>query len=444
MGTPTLVCVWSCPNFSALAGGPFRCVSDIWLLISGDAKDVYPVFVGPEISTQADGAQSSQVPIPLPEDPYEAIRKAYLDGTDTKSEPFKDPVDTETPDLPLTVAPPTSLPESTPPVLVPILCRTACMVVRVPPAMSPGLSASMAKVAATSESAFRKRFRSSYESLTSLSPPDLPSRKRYRVTSELVDDNKEDDEEEDEEIEESLDFDSVSEDAEDKGPTVEDEDLVTGDEGLAVGDEGPSIGVESCGSNDESHGLDNEGHSIESDGLGLGEDEEVVPGHHLLGHPPSHEWSSGFTSVSLRILLFPSPISSPMILLTVPSPVATPAMAKTRGILTELGAQVQMQRGLIRDHAVWLEELSLALFERYDKDIGELFTRLGAVRDEIFSQRYRFRSLKHEQERVAVNFGALWRPMLALESWAGQTDAQKAALWHAISDVQGKNRELRL
>ncbi|GJZ90356.1 hypothetical protein Tco_0662283 [Tanacetum coccineum] len=40
MGTPTQVCVWSCPNFSAPAGRPFRCVSDIWLLISGDAKPV--------------------------------------------------------------------------------------------------------------------------------------------------------------------------------------------------------------------------------------------------------------------------------------------------------------------------------------------------------------------------------------------------------------------
>ncbi|GKB84704.1 putative reverse transcriptase domain-containing protein [Tanacetum coccineum] len=38
MGTPTQVCVWSCPNLSAPAGRPFRCVSDIWLLISGDAK----------------------------------------------------------------------------------------------------------------------------------------------------------------------------------------------------------------------------------------------------------------------------------------------------------------------------------------------------------------------------------------------------------------------
>ncbi|GKF60074.1 hypothetical protein Tco_0176860, partial [Tanacetum coccineum] len=55
---------------------------------------------------------------------------------------------------PLTVAPPTSLPESTPPTLVPILRRDTCMAVRVPPEMSPGLSASMAEVAAMSDSVF--------------------------------------------------------------------------------------------------------------------------------------------------------------------------------------------------------------------------------------------------------------------------------------------------
>ncbi|GJW51715.1 hypothetical protein Tco_0093066 [Tanacetum coccineum] len=59
---------------------------------------------------------------------------------------------------------------------------------------------------------------------------------------------------------------------------------------------------------------------------------------------------------------------------------------------------------------VRLEELSPALFERYDRDIGELFTR----------------------------------PVLALESWAGQTNAQRATLWHAISDMQEENQELRL
>ncbi|GKE09900.1 hypothetical protein Tco_1413451, partial [Tanacetum coccineum] len=201
----------------------------------------------------ADGAQSSRVPVPLPEDPYEAIRQAYLDGTDTESEPFEDPIDTETPESPLAIAPPIPLSESTPPVLVPILRRTARMAVRVPHAMSSGLSAGMAEVAAMSESAFRKRFRSSYESSPSVSPPDLPSRKRYRGTSELVEDSEEDDDEEDEEIEESMDSDSVSEDAEDEGPTTEDEDPATEDE-------------------------DDECHSVESDGLGLEEEKEAVPG----------------------------------------------------------------------------------------------------------------------------------------------------------------------
>ncbi|GKG27979.1 hypothetical protein Tco_0406306, partial [Tanacetum coccineum] len=63
-------------------------------------------------------------------DPYEAIRQAYLDGIDTESEPFEDLVETETPESPHTVAPPTSLPEGTPPTLVPILRRTTRMAVR--------------------------------------------------------------------------------------------------------------------------------------------------------------------------------------------------------------------------------------------------------------------------------------------------------------------------
>ncbi|GKD76181.1 hypothetical protein Tco_1334463 [Tanacetum coccineum] len=32
-----------------------------------------PMFVDPESSTQADRAQSSRVPVPLPEDPYDAF-----------------------------------------------------------------------------------------------------------------------------------------------------------------------------------------------------------------------------------------------------------------------------------------------------------------------------------------------------------------------------------
>nr|GEY47161.1 hypothetical protein [Tanacetum cinerariifolium]GEY47177.1 hypothetical protein [Tanacetum cinerariifolium] len=74
------------------------------------------VFVDPESSTQADGAQSSRVPAPYLEDPYEAIRQACLVGTDTKSELSKEPINTETPESPHAIASPTLLPDTTPPV----------------------------------------------------------------------------------------------------------------------------------------------------------------------------------------------------------------------------------------------------------------------------------------------------------------------------------------
>ncbi|GKB30541.1 hypothetical protein Tco_0869942 [Tanacetum coccineum] len=414
------------------------------------------VFVNLEISTQADGAQSPRVPVPFPEDPYEAIRQAYL-------------VKTETPESPHTVASPTPLPNNTPPMLhaedsvdsdtfgarstpldstaplspdhpfthasptlVPIICRTACMAVRVLPAMSPGLSASIAEVAAMSDSAFCKRFRSSYES----SPPDLPSRKRYRGTSKLVeddeqeeDDEEEDEEEDDEEVEECSDSDSESEDAEDESPTTEHEDPVAGDEGLAEGDEGPDIRVESLSLGGDAavpKGQQQAALVVEiavGEPLGFayralrrrerasregqmpnvfeptlttwidpydGRTYIYVPAYPPpappVQTPPSLEWSPGSLSVSPVPSIVPSPISSPMIPLTVPSPVASP---------------------------------------RYDRDIGELFTRSRAVKDEIFYQRHQFRSLEHEQERVVVTFGAIWRPVLVLESWEGQTDAQR-------------------
>ncbi|GJR44998.1 hypothetical protein Tco_1313101 [Tanacetum coccineum] len=77
---------------------------------------------------------------------------------------------------------------------------------------------------------------------------------------------------------------------------------------------------------------------------------------------------------------------------------------------------------------------SLSLHHCFDKKIDKKKKK----------RKSRERILVHEQERFAVTFGAIWRPVLALESWAGQTDAQRAALWHAISDTQRENRELRL
>ncbi|GKF21696.1 hypothetical protein Tco_0070334, partial [Tanacetum coccineum] len=201
------------------------------------SQDVYPVFVDPEISTQANGDQCSRVPVPLLEDPYEAIRQAYLVETDAESEPFKDLVETKTLESPHTVASPITLPDSTPPVchveeledsdmsgarstssdstaplladhplthtsptLVPLLRRTAHMAERIPLAMSPSLYTRITEVAAMS------------------------IQRSVRV----------EDEEEDE-VEESSDFDCESEDSEDEGPAAGDESLAAGDEGLTSG-----------------------------------------------------------------------------------------------------------------------------------------------------------------------------------------------------------------
>ncbi|GJW92007.1 hypothetical protein Tco_0169560 [Tanacetum coccineum] len=430
-----------------LSSSSVRCLESVSKIVAG--SDDWLIYVGHACPRVVRVALRNFV---------DSRRQTYLDGTNTESEPFEDSIDTETLKSPLTIAPPISLSESTPPVLIPILRRTARVAVRVPHTMSSGLSASMAEMAAMSESALHKRFRSSYESSPSVSPLDLPSRKHYRGTSELVEDSEEDDDEEDEEIEESMDSDSVSEDAEDEGPTAEDEDPAAEDEGLTAGVEGPGMHDEGYGLDDERHGkddesrgIDDEGHSVESDGLGLEEEEEeaILGGQQQttpvvgktvsaplgLGYgalrrrelaleegdvystfevgqgsgsapeserpervsafrqptlttwtdpedgmiyidipdypppappvqtPPSPEWTSGSLPISPSHSDVPSPISSPMVPLTVPSPVATPATAETEGFLTELGAQVEMQGGLIRDHAVRLEELSPALFE---------------------------------------------------------------------------------
>ncbi|GKE59559.1 hypothetical protein Tco_1498744 [Tanacetum coccineum] len=241
--------------------------------------------------------------------------------------------------------------------------------------MSSGPSAGMAEVAAMSESAFCKRFRSSYKSSPSVSPPDIPSRKRYHGTSKLVEDSKEDDDEEDEEIYKSMYSDSVSEDAKDEGPIAEDEDPAAEDEGLTTGGRGPRV---------------------ESDGIGLEEEEEVVPGGQqqaapVVGTTVSTPLGLGYEALR-RQSERPERVSAfrqPTLTTWIDPEDATPAAVETKGFLTELGAQVKMQGGLISDHAVRLEELSPNLFER---------------------------SLEYEQERVAVTFRAIWRPVLALEA----------------------------
>nr|GEV29258.1 hypothetical protein [Tanacetum cinerariifolium] len=235
----------------------------------------------------------------------------------------------------------------TTPALVPSLCRTARMAVRVLPTMSPGLFASIAYVATMSDLAFQ----------------------------------------------ESLESNSESENAKDEGPT-------TGDEGLAVRDGGFGQGFGSVPEPERSEGvsalrqptLTTWIHS--KDGIAYIDVPAYPPAAPFTQTSLSPESSPGSFPISPTPSIVPLRISSPMISLTVPLLVALPATIEAEGFLTELGAQVEMQGGLICDHTVRLGELSPALLKRYDRDIGELFTR------------------------------ALWRLMLALKAWAGRVDTQ--------------------
>nr|GEZ68729.1 hypothetical protein [Tanacetum cinerariifolium] len=390
-----------------------------------------PAYVDSETITQFDGAQSSRVPVPLPNDPYVAVRQARLVDTDTESDPEEasskveesqpfgsrvplmteefeafDPSGTRT----ITSHSPVSSDSTAPD-------RKYARAYSIDPI--PGMPARIAEAAALSPSSFRKRYRSSYEtpspSSSPSSSPTLPVRKRYRGTSKLIldtdsegDELGEEDTEEDEK-DESLDADEEREN--DEGPSMEEEE-----EAALRGQQQVVLVVDTAVS--------------EPLGLGYGaarrcaleSTEEISPSTYELGQsfrvythiptyvppaapvqtPPSPEWSLGSLPVLPSSPVVPSPIASP-----VATPAATISVAEDHFL--KVGAQLELHGSILHDHTQRLDALPHTLFEVYDRDLRELYTR----------------------------------PVLALEAWAGQTDAQRAALWHAIYDIKRENHDLR-
>ncbi|GJQ97841.1 hypothetical protein Tco_0008980 [Tanacetum coccineum] len=259
-------------------------------------------------------------------------------------------------------------------------------------------SAKVAEVMALSDSTFRKRYRSSYEtpspSLT------LLVWKRYKGTSELIlDTNSEGDKLGDEDTDE--DVEDESSDADDKREGSEDEGLgLEGSEEEAVPDveEDQVLSTFEIGQSSRSMPKQQGAKRVSAfrqptltswvdpkDGRVYTDILAYVPPVAPVQTPPSSEWSFG----SLPI----SPLSP-----IVPSLVAS------------------------LDHTQHLDALPPTLFADIDRDVREMYTRSGEVRDAIFSQ----------------------RPVLVLEAWAGQTNAQRAALWHDIYDIQRENHYLRM
>ncbi|GJT96767.1 hypothetical protein Tco_1092285 [Tanacetum coccineum] len=239
------------------------------------------------------------------------------------------------------------------------------------------MSARIAKAAALSPSSFRKRYRSSYETPSPSSTLTLPVRKRYRGASELVED-------------------------------IEDESL--------------DSDAEREGSEDEGHGLEDEGPGLEEVEEAAASREGSMPSTFKIGQISRSvsEQQRVEETLSPRIPVHTTWIdpedispSSPI----VPSPLASPA--------TTPAATISVDKD--------------QFLEGFDRDFGELYTRLREDSDEIFSQRYRLKSLEQEQERAIVTFEALWRLMLALEAWAGHHELQEIR-GHIATLEQERNR----
>ncbi|GKB85179.1 hypothetical protein Tco_0957451 [Tanacetum coccineum] len=254
-----------------------------------------------EIISQTVRAQSSQVPTPLPDDPYVVVRQAYLVDTDTESEPEEAPLEIEeittshsstsldstaplSPDHPLTQASPTPTPTR-----VSFDCRIARMAVHTHPTISSSMSALIAEVTALSLSSFHMRHRSSYKTSSSSSPPALPIRKRYR---------------------------------DGEGHSLE-------DEGHGSEDEGP-------GTKDEEEEAALKGEGLVPSTFEVGQSSRFVPDHEGAERtPPSPEWSSGSLPVSSSPPVVPSSIASP-----VTTPTTTISVDEDQFL--EVGAQLEL------------------------------------------------------------------------------------------------------
>ncbi|GJU47513.1 hypothetical protein Tco_1204779 [Tanacetum coccineum] len=296
-----------------------------------------PANFDSEIISQTDGAQSSQVPIPLSDDHYMAVRQSHLVDTDTESGPLKDLKETKIPH-PLPSAPslvppldnlylivrqthtPATIDTKSEPKEAPLETEefeafvpsdtritspysTSPLDSTTP--LSPDHPLAQTSPASTRASYYHSTVRMVVCTQPTLSPgmsarivkatalsPSL-FRKRYQGTSKLVEDTE-----------------------------------------------------------DESSNSDTERGGSEEDGLGS--EEEVAT-------------------------------------TEIPTSVASPVTTLVTNIVVgedeflEVGAQLKLQGSILYDHTQRLDALPPTLFEGYDRDLRELYTRSREVRDEIFS-----------------------------------------------------------
>ncbi|GKC58170.1 hypothetical protein Tco_1085768 [Tanacetum coccineum] len=306
-----------------------------------------------EAPSEVEESQPLGSRVPLMGEEFEAFEP--LD-TRTNSSHLSASLDSTTPlspDHPLTHVSPTPTP-----IRASFHRRTIHMTVRAQPAMSPGRSARVAEAMALSDLAFRKRYRSSYETPSPSSP--LPVRKRYRGKSELILDTDNEGNE--------LGDEDTDEDGEDESLYAADKRERSDDEGY-----GEPLGL--------SYG------ALRRRELAIEEDR--IPD--TFETPPSSEWSSGSLPISPSSPIVPSPIASPVATLT-----ATIAVDEDQFL--EVGAQLEPHGSILHDHTQRLDALPPTLIANIDRDVRELYTRSG-VRE---NHDLRMQLTEERQERLEL------------------------------------------
>ncbi|GJY83513.1 hypothetical protein Tco_0496889 [Tanacetum coccineum] len=382
-----------------------------------------PAYVESETINQADRAQSSRVPVPLPDDPYVVVRHAQLVDTDTESDPEEasskaeesQPLGSTTPlmseefeaskpsgtrtvsshslvslDSTASLSPYHLLTHVSPtltPTRVSYHRRTTCMIVRFQPAMSPGHSARVAEALALSDSAFPKS---------------------------------EGDELGDEDTEEDMEDESQGLDDESQG--LDDESRGLDDDSQGLEDEGPGMEEEAALEGQQQAVLVVDTAASEPLGLGyrvarhraLESSEEIALSTYEVeqssrsileqdGTPPSPEWSLGSLPVSPSSPVVPSPIA-----LLVATPATTISVDEDQFI--EVGSQLELHESILYDHTQRLDVLPPTLVVDIDRDV---------------------RSCILGQEQLEMRS---FCRVLALEAWAWHVDTRFANMSHARYD----------
>nr|GEU85947.1 hypothetical protein [Tanacetum cinerariifolium] len=353
-----------------------------------------PAHPDPKISSQTEALSKLEEfqplvsRVPLTDEEFEVSEPSDTRITSSHSSTSLDFTAPLSPNHPLTQASPTPTPTR-----VSFHRRIARMAVRTQPTLFLSMSARIAEATALSPSSFRKRYRSAYETPSPSSSLTLPIRKRYRGTSELILDTETEGESSD----------SDAEREEDEGPSLKEEEEAT--------PEGQQQAI-----------------SVVDTAVDTPEGQQQAISVLDMRQQKGAERISAFRHLTPVTWVDPE---DGRVYTNIPTYVPPAAHVQTPPYPEWLSGSLPVSSSSL----VRLDALPPTLFEDYDRDLRELYTRSWAVRDKIFLQRYRFRSLEQEQERATVTFSAIWRPILALKAWASQTDAQRAALWHAIYDI---------